>query len=281
MVLSNSVTWAQMTEPAMHKEHDTIPEESHERILNQIRPVHASYGFNLWGFENANCFHKDLLESDNSDPNVFSMQISLTGSLPVSPRNKSEKFILGIGYEWIRKDYTGMMDVEYMEMSGWLDFNPKEYGEILEMNHQVNIYSLIAGYQLRPYPAKRFIGTEITFLLPLRLYSIHEEENIEMQGNYSVIQTPDTEYLYYESDYYSRDNRLTNVSVKPGLRFDLYFGRYFSLIIPEISYELTVYTQKLDEIKYYSTVDDDQLFIPSRDHNMNTLVVTFGAGIHF
>ena len=280
-----NATFAQIAGDSNLINRDTASAESSKSVFNSLRPITISYELVTW-FDVGDFYHESLLKNSDSWFNWFNDNsetnsgVELLATIPWTGNSNKSNFVCGLGYEWIRNEIGGSMDVEYYETHGWLDFTPNEFGEKLTLNHRVNIYSLITGYRARTFPMRNLVGTGITIFLPVRFYNIFEKENVEMQGNYHVFQTPDGDYLYYESDFFSRENRAVNATIKPGVRLDLYFGKHFSLILPEINYEFTVYSQEMKGIEYFSSVDDDVLVIPARKHKLNTVTITFGGSLH-
>lgn len=267
---------------------DTVSAEAPNSFIgSSFRPVSISYGLVVY-FNVGDFYHKSLLDNNESwfslgyDNSKSSNEFELSWTLPWTLKDGSRRFICGLGYEQIRNSVAGFMDVEYYEYPSWISyFSPVLHGDKIEINHKINIYTLVAGYNAKIIPRRNRVGTGFIFFMPVKFYDIREDAKIEMQGNYQIVQLPDKEVLSYATDYFSGNDRSFSLALQPGVRVELYFGNHFSLTLPELSYEFTVYSSKLDGVQYNSTVDDDSIVIRDRKHQLHTFLITFGASLHF
>jgi hypothetical protein len=187
--------------------------------------------------------------------------------------------IAGVELQRFQDSNSGYMDVEYSYCPSWLCFSPGEIGDKLTVDHLITVASVYGGVVLRKFPRRNLIGTSFSARLGISYFNINDELTVKMDGGY--VTSPDDELIGYKTDVFEDSENLSLIALRPSLKMEIHVGRHFSLILPEIGYEIGLYQKEAMGRTYFSKSDDDVLKLEPFKHKINGLNAMFGIAVHF
>jgi hypothetical protein len=187
--------------------------------------------------------------------------------------------LAGITIQKFNTSNSGYLDVEYRICPSWLCFTPGEIGDKLTVEHRITAISVHGGMVLRKFPRRNLIGTSFSTRLGFSYFNIKDNLTVKMDGGY--ITSPDNELIGFQTDIFENSENLSLLALRPSLKMELHVGRHFSLILPEIGYEIGLYQREAGGRAYKSTSDDDVLILEPFKHKINGLNAMVGVAVHF
>lgn len=213
-----------------------------------------------------------------SDPyNRITTNLSLQRSLPKNTLRVPFELRAGILYERLIFDQEGTIDVEYWSCQ-WLNCN--YLGETMKLRHDISTLGTELSAMVLPYKNRRFLGTSLSVYTNIRYLFVTEREELSMNGAYQ--EDPSTgDLLSYQTEYFDRTRRADQLGWEAGVRFEIYLGKHFSVLIPQVGFQQSLELRAIPSTVYTSKLDGDQLILSKRSNNLNKSSLLFGLNFHF